>query len=179
MSHLFESFCMNIIWMTHRDLCSLCLFASLQMGSLVFQKWQDQKLDRKSASHLQVWHSWRFLGVSVFPSSYIEVTLSSLFLSYNKAWKFEWQVMMDLTWHHFLWFLRLYNHIQQPSKLGFGCDYSLFKVRSGSVCIWPNRNLWLIIHKTFNCKAGAFLNFCEHHSDHVTADLLICKLIKR
>lgn len=24
---------------------------------------------------------------------------------------------------------RLYNHIQQPSKLGFGCDYCLFKVR--------------------------------------------------
>lgn len=101
------------------------------------------------------------------------------FLSYNKAWKFEWQIMMDLTWHHFLWLLRLYNHIQQPSKLGFGCDYSLFKVRSGSVCIWPNGNLWLIINKPFYCKAGAFLNFCEHHSDHVTADLIICKLIKR
>lgn len=61
--------------------CSLCFFASLQMGSLVFQKWQEQKLDRKSASHLQIWHSGRFLGVSVFPLSYIEVTLSSLFLN--------------------------------------------------------------------------------------------------
>lgn len=29
-----------------------------------------------------------------------------------------------------LLFCSLYNHIQQPSKLGFGCDYCLFKVRS-------------------------------------------------
>lgn len=30
-----------------------------------------------------------------------------------------------------LLFCRLYNHIQQPSKLGFGCDYCLFKVSFG------------------------------------------------
>lgn len=30
-----------------------------------------------------------------------------------------------------LLFCRLYNHIQQPSKLGYGCDYCLFKVSFG------------------------------------------------
>lgn len=143
------------------------------MGSLVFQKWQEQKLDRKSASHLQVWHSGRFLGVSVFPLSYID---SPLF-SYNKAWKFEWQMMMGLTWHHFLSLLRLYNHIQQPSKLGFGCDYCLFKVRWASVCVYGQTETrgWLLT-KHFTAKQVHFW-ISEHHS--VTAYLIICMLIKR
>lgn len=34
------------------------------MGPVVFQKWQEQKLDGELASHFQVWHSWRLLGVS-------------------------------------------------------------------------------------------------------------------
>lgn len=78
--------------------CSLCFFASLQMGSLVFQKWQEQKLDRKSASHLQIWHSGRFLGVSVFFLSCIEVTLSALFFLITKLENLSgksWWIWLD------------------------------------------------------------------------------------
>lgn len=51
--------------MRRATVCSLVLFSLLQMGSMVFQKWQEQKLDGKSASHFQVWYSGRFLGVSI------------------------------------------------------------------------------------------------------------------
>lgn len=40
-----------------------CLFPP-QMGTVVFQKRQEQELDREFASYFKVWHSWGFLGVS-------------------------------------------------------------------------------------------------------------------
>lgn len=45
---------------SHLDNC----FSLTQMGPVVFQKRQEQKLDRKLAPYFQVWHSGGLLGVS-------------------------------------------------------------------------------------------------------------------
>lgn len=94
---------------------------------------------------------WKISGRKCFFLVLYWSHIISPFFSYNKAWKSEWQIMMDLTWHHLISLLRLYNHIQQPSKLGFGCDYSLFKVSWGSVwSICPNWNVWLVDYELPN-----------------------------
>lgn len=41
----------------------LVCFCFFQVGSVVFQEWQKQNLAGQPASHLQVWHCGRLLGV--------------------------------------------------------------------------------------------------------------------
>lgn len=159
------------------------------MGPVVFQKWQEQKLDGELASHFQVWHSWRLLGVSfVFMKWYklLQIQCGIIYVYFNNVlWTVSEYYKDTIKYFHnniffmlniwnlpskckhiqtsravlkslfgsrvcskrglifmfgFFWVLlfnvknssdlccRLYNHIQQPSKLGFGCDYCLFKV---------------------------------------------------
>lgn len=54
---------------------------------------------------------------------------------------------------------RLYNHIQQPSKLGFGCDYCLFKVRLFKQFESKASNF---SGKALRCLQPVILNFHEN-----------------
>lgn len=83
------------------------------------------------ATHLQVWHGGRFLGVSSNRSTHRVCSLSSVMRQ-------KWGKAISITRQVSKWccliqsvcvLFRLYNHIQLSSNLMSGCDYSLFKVR--------------------------------------------------
>lgn len=60
----------------------------------------------------------------------------NLFFKYSVLTNSKWSSSSHFVFYMFFFlFHRLYNHIQQPSKLGFGCDYCLFKVRLFSMCM--------------------------------------------
>lgn len=70
-------------------------------------------------------------GLSFRSAFYVWFSFSALKASSRPVWRSSGPFSSLST---LLLFCRLYNHIQQPSKLGFGCDYCLFKVSVGVLC---------------------------------------------
>lgn len=59
---LWQPWLVRLLVLFQNRILTVSLFS--QVGSVVFQEWQKQNLAGKPASHLQVWHCGRLLGVS-------------------------------------------------------------------------------------------------------------------